>query len=136
MTVDERVVFFFNDTATTEIYPLSLHAALPISRRPGRRLRRRLLALEPPLRRPERAAVLLPAPVRGPQRRVPDARRRGGAARAQRRSGPPPPPRRPDREPSGWVAPRRPHPRLRAGGRAPRPGPLPPPPGPPRWAYR
>src|SRR5260221_6561262 len=23
--------FFFNDTATTEIYPLSLHAALPIS---------------------------------------------------------------------------------------------------------
>src|SRR2546430_8971526 len=25
-------VFFFNDTATTEIYPLSLHAALPIFR--------------------------------------------------------------------------------------------------------
>src|SRR2546430_6846202 len=25
--------FFFNDTATTEIYPLPLHAALPISRR-------------------------------------------------------------------------------------------------------
>src|SRR2546430_10638372 len=25
--------FFFNDTATTEIYPLSLHDALPISRR-------------------------------------------------------------------------------------------------------
>src|SRR2546430_17057058 len=25
-------VFFFNDTATTEIYPLSLHDALPISR--------------------------------------------------------------------------------------------------------
>src|SRR3990167_8755543 len=24
-------LFFFNDTATTEIYPLSLHAALPIS---------------------------------------------------------------------------------------------------------
>src|SRR3990167_5856990 len=24
-------VFFFNDTATTEIYPLSLHDALPIS---------------------------------------------------------------------------------------------------------
>src|SRR6266536_6627383 len=24
--------FFFNDTATTEIYPLSLHAALPIPR--------------------------------------------------------------------------------------------------------
>src|SRR3712207_7376636 len=26
-------VFFFNDTATTEIYTLSLHDALPISRR-------------------------------------------------------------------------------------------------------
>src|SRR2546430_11414554 len=29
--------FFFNDTATTEIYPLSLHDALPIWRRHGRR---------------------------------------------------------------------------------------------------
>src|SRR2546428_10139414 len=29
--------FFFNDTATTEIYTLSLHDALPISRREGRR---------------------------------------------------------------------------------------------------
>src|SRR5256885_10871930 len=29
--------FFFNDTATTEIYTLSLHDALPISRRPPRR---------------------------------------------------------------------------------------------------
>src|SRR5258708_33718835 len=27
----ESVPFFFNDTATTEIYPLSLHDALPIS---------------------------------------------------------------------------------------------------------
>src|SRR5215468_2727127 len=27
--------FFFNDTATTEIYTLSLHDALPISCRPG-----------------------------------------------------------------------------------------------------
>src|SRR5256885_3865619 len=27
-----RVLFFFNDTAPTEISPLSLHAALPISR--------------------------------------------------------------------------------------------------------
>src|SRR3989442_1018569 len=25
-----RFIFFFNDTATTEIYPLSLHDALPI----------------------------------------------------------------------------------------------------------
>src|SRR3990172_6992448 len=29
-------VFFFNDTATTEIYPLSLHDALPISPGPER----------------------------------------------------------------------------------------------------
>src|SRR2546422_8816735 len=40
--------FFFNDTATTEIYTLSLHDALPVSVRPGlpqprdgRRARRR-----------------------------------------------------------------------------------------------
>src|SRR5947209_16269627 len=32
-------IFFFNDTATTEIYTLSLHDALPISRE---RLRRRI----------------------------------------------------------------------------------------------
>src|SRR3989475_9647308 len=31
--------FFFNDTATTEIYTLSLHDALPISRRAGLRAR-------------------------------------------------------------------------------------------------
>src|SRR3712207_8382337 len=29
--------FFFNDTATTEIYTLSLHDALPIFRRPAHR---------------------------------------------------------------------------------------------------
>src|SRR3712207_7716983 len=34
---DAVVVFFFNDTATTEIYTLSLHDALPISSRSGRR---------------------------------------------------------------------------------------------------
>src|SRR3712207_8550993 len=33
------VFFFFNDTATTEIYTLSLHDALPISLRRGRRRR-------------------------------------------------------------------------------------------------
>src|SRR5256884_2396097 len=32
----QRVFFFFNDTATTEIYTLSLHDALPISRRASR----------------------------------------------------------------------------------------------------
>src|SRR3989337_4183707 len=30
---DDFCFFFFNDTATTEIYTLSLHDALPISRR-------------------------------------------------------------------------------------------------------
>src|ERR1043166_1589715 len=40
--------FFFNDTATTEIYTLSLHDALPISR-----LSRALL---PPARRPDPGA--------------------------------------------------------------------------------
>src|SRR2546426_8872671 len=30
------IFFFFNDTATTEIYTLSLHDALPISRRQAR----------------------------------------------------------------------------------------------------
>ena len=29
---ENEMVFFFNDTATTEIYPLSLHDALPIFR--------------------------------------------------------------------------------------------------------
>src|SRR6202046_5957483 len=39
----ESLVFFFNDTAPTEIYTLSLHDALPICRHPppGRRGRRR-----------------------------------------------------------------------------------------------
>src|SRR2546429_5662726 len=39
--------FFFNDTATTEIYTLSLHDALPISRRRFHALRRRPRALVP-----------------------------------------------------------------------------------------
>src|SRR3712207_9541703 len=33
-TIRSIFVFFFNDTATTEIYTLSLHDALPILRRP------------------------------------------------------------------------------------------------------
>src|SRR3712207_8351743 len=37
--------FFFNDTATTEIYTLSLHDALPISDRRARR--RRVRPLDP-----------------------------------------------------------------------------------------
>src|SRR3712207_9485774 len=38
------IVFFFNDTATTEIYTLSLHDALPISLRRSRQHRWRSLA--------------------------------------------------------------------------------------------
>src|SRR5262249_57030831 len=37
-------LFFFNDTATPEIYTLSLHDALPICSREGSRNRRRLKA--------------------------------------------------------------------------------------------
>src|SRR3712207_8664302 len=37
------VLFFFNYTATTEIYTLSLHDALPISRRTGASLALRLV---------------------------------------------------------------------------------------------
>src|SRR3712207_8227179 len=37
-----RLLFFFNDTATTEIYTLSLHDALPISRQGCGGLRGRL----------------------------------------------------------------------------------------------
>src|SRR2546430_15034821 len=51
--------FFFNDTATTEIYTLSLHDALPISGTAAQahRLARRLLAdaHRPPRARRERA---------------------------------------------------------------------------------
>src|SRR3712207_6955706 len=42
--------FFFNDTATTEIYTLSLHDALPISARPRR-------SGPPPVRRRGRARL-------------------------------------------------------------------------------
>src|SRR5437899_4037942 len=58
-------VFFFNDTATTEIYTLSLHDALPISAASlragapalGRGLRTR--ALRPPRRRRDRKSTRL-----------------------------------------------------------------------------
>src|SRR2546426_12022481 len=39
LMLKESPFFFFNDTATTEIYTLSLHDALPISRDPGARFR-------------------------------------------------------------------------------------------------
>src|SRR3712207_8164361 len=69
------MLFFFNDTATTEIYTLSLHDALPISGSdllPRRAAVRRLPRLVPALAR--RASRLLPLLPR-PERRV------GGDAR-------------------------------------------------------
>src|SRR5256885_14529683 len=45
--------FFFNDTATTEIYPLSLHDALPICQRPEHRRPARARPRSP---RPHRAS--------------------------------------------------------------------------------
>src|SRR2546423_4106156 len=57
--------FFFNDTATTEIYTLSLHDALPISRA-GAWLRR---AGDDGLRRPARA-VAHPGASRSDPRRL------------------------------------------------------------------
>src|SRR3712207_8560629 len=62
--------FFFNDTATTEIYTLSLHDALPISesgRGRARRGRRQLAAAARALRL--RPGARLSAPRRGGERR-------------------------------------------------------------------
>src|SRR3712207_8203903 len=67
--------FFFNDTATTEIYTLSLHDALPISHSPGG-IRRNCRGVpqtgrrEPRrVRRPETTRVLDPRPQRDRERR-------------------------------------------------------------------
>src|SRR3712207_8864797 len=75
--------FFFNDTATTEIYTLSLHDALPILRGAGRDRRRP----RPPGAarddrgsaagaRPRHAGVVAARPPRGDGRAVGDRRRR------------------------------------------------------------
>src|SRR2546430_13552142 len=53
--------FFFNDTATTEIYTLSLHDALPIYGGRGRQEPRRARTRVPPSQAPERAHPLLQA---------------------------------------------------------------------------
>src|SRR3712207_8682726 len=45
-TVSDSVFVFFNDTATTEIYTLSLHDALPISSSAIRRALRRAVPLK------------------------------------------------------------------------------------------
>src|SRR3712207_7234027 len=60
--------FFFNDTATTEIYTLSLHDALPISLPPGRAPPRRAPAHGPEAvrrgRRPSGRSVARACPAR------------------------------------------------------------------------
>src|ERR1043166_5710862 len=65
-----RLLFFFNDTATTEIYTLSLHDALPIS------TRCRGVTHAMPCDAPARGRV-----VRRPLRGVPRLRGPGGDAR-------------------------------------------------------
>src|SRR3712207_1651859 len=73
--------FFFNDTATTEIYPLSLHDALPISARAGPRSRsRRAPRAPPPRAAPPPASRTAPGTSCGAPRRS--------------RSAPPPPRRK------------------------------------------
>src|SRR2546430_17736450 len=58
------IFFFFNDTATTEIYTLSLHDALPISAPWPRRRRRRHLGRSAPCCR-RAAGRPAPKPRRG-----------------------------------------------------------------------
>src|SRR5258705_1062626 len=64
MHTPERFLFFFNDTATTEIYTLSLHDALPIYR--GRRGSMSCRSWRGPRQVAPRSAwwVRSPAPVR------------------------------------------------------------------------
>src|SRR5256885_13605362 len=73
--------FFFNDTATTEIYTLSLHDALPICRRQGRAERDPGEARQAAARR--RPAAGAEGPVRLSAHRAP-ARAPPGAARRRR----------------------------------------------------
>src|SRR2546430_13890159 len=109
--------FFFNDTATTEIYTLSLHDALPISRRasrpasaPGPSGHRRC-DCRPPTGRRARAPRPPIRPRAGREARAALVwrwRGRGGGARA----APPPPPGGggggppAPRAPPPWAAPR------------------------------
>src|SRR2546422_7734704 len=64
------VLFFFNDTATTEIYTLSLHDALPISRRATRRRSRSRRAVDATAARPcDRGRARGTGPALAPARR-------------------------------------------------------------------
>src|SRR2546429_4474802 len=98
--------FFFNDTATTEIYTLSLHDALPISRRYGsrpasRRAGRGTLAPARQDRDCERATCLRLVPRVAARAAVAVAPGGGGGAPAPA-VGPPP---HPGARPFGWPLP-------------------------------
>src|SRR5438034_11669914 len=54
--------FFFNDTATTEIYTLSLHDALPISRTTAARSASRSVAVPTPSAHGSLASTLVASP--------------------------------------------------------------------------
>src|SRR3712207_8045010 len=74
-------LFFFNDTATTEIYTLSLHDALPISRRGSTAER---LAESPRLKGGCSRGTSRPAARgRGPCHGRPHRRRRRGRRRSE-----------------------------------------------------
>src|SRR2546423_13242525 len=100
MSLTIYIFFFFNDTATTEIYTLSLHDALPISREPQRldgTQRGRRTAHRGNLQGPSGSADRpthqsgAPAPARELAAQLPAAgavRRAGPAACATARAGP------------------------------------------------
>src|SRR2546427_8499400 len=101
----KALFFFFNDTATTEIYTLSLHDALPICDRPIGRTHHRFTvaprsAGPPPhddLRRARRSRVA-PRPAGPPPHD--DLRRARPSRVAPRPAGPPPPAHLPRAPPS------------------------------------
>src|SRR2546430_17622925 len=107
--------FFFNDTATTEIYTLSLHDALPISVAAGIREVAAAVRAEPALRNYQNSAYHNVQALR--QTLTTPRRRRGGWAPPPR-----PPPGRGGR-PLAWA----PAPPDSPGGGARAPGPRPPP---------
>src|SRR6185369_554772 len=81
--------FFFNDTATTEIYTLSLHDALPISRRvQGRGAELRLLARRAAEAAPREEPVELRSVAEGARgAEGAGAERRAAAGRVRRPAG-------------------------------------------------
>src|SRR3712207_7511978 len=79
-----RIIFFFNDTATTEIYTLSLHDALPISQggRGGSRALRGAGSLRARFQRGGHR-LGLPAAGREPEDRAEAPQAQAGHARSE-----------------------------------------------------